>query len=484
MSKHYVLKGVLVMAVYVLIFASLSYAADEKGKIPITTSSEEALTYFLQGRDIFEKLRAQESLQFLEKAITADPDFAMCYLYFSLAQPSAKGFFEQLNKAVALVEKVSEGERLWILGLQAGVNGDPMKQKEYYKKLVATYPNDERAHNLLGGYYFGQQKYALAIEEYNKATKINPNFSQPYNQLGYANRFLEKYKDAEDAFKKYIQLIPDDPNPYDSYAELLLKIGKYDESIKYYKKALTVNPNFVASHIGIATNLNYQRKHVDARKQLMKLYDITRNDGERRQTHFATAVSYVDQGKFDSALEELEKQYALAEKINDAAAMAGDLGIMGNILLEIKKYDQAEAKFKKSVQLIEGSNLAEEVKNNARRNFLFNAARVALKKKDLVTAKAKAKEFRKQVEAQKNTFQIWLSHQIAGMIALEEKAFDKAVAEFQQANLQNPYNLYKLSLAFKGKGDKVKAKEFFTKAINYNGLNSLNNAFVRFKTQK
>jgi len=232
MSKHYFIKCVLMLAVFMLLFAPLNYAAEKKGKIPITTSSEEALKYFLQGRDISDKLRAQESLQFFEKAIKADPDFALCYIYSSLAQPSAKGFFEQFNKAVALVDKVSEGERLWILGFQAGVNADPMKQKEYYQKLVAAYPDDERAHNLLAGYYFGQQEYALAIDEYNKATKINPDFSQPYNQLGYANRFLEKYTDAENAFKKYIELIPDDPNPYDSYAELLLKIGKYDESIK------------------------------------------------------------------------------------------------------------------------------------------------------------------------------------------------------------------------------------------------------------
>ena len=56
-----------------------------------------------------------------------------------------------------------------------------MKQREYYKKLVATYPNDERVRNLLGTYYFGQQEYELAIEQYEKAIAIAPDFTPPYN---------------------------------------------------------------------------------------------------------------------------------------------------------------------------------------------------------------------------------------------------------------------------------------------------------------
>lgn len=484
MGKRMFLNYALLLTVCALLFAGAGYTGETAGKIPITTSSDEAMKYFLQGRNLFEKLRAQESLQFFDKAVAADPNFALAYLFFALAQPSVKGFFAQFDKAVALVDKVSEGERLWILGLQAGVNAFPMKQREYYQKLVKAYPEDERAHTLLGNAYFGQQEWTQAIEAYKKATKINPDFSQPYNQIGYAYRFLENYTEAEKAFKKYIKLIPDDPNPYDSYAELLMKMGKYDASIESYQKALAVNPNFVASHIGIATNLNFKGKNEDARKQLQKLYGMARNDGERRAAHFATAVSYVDEGNLDQALEELKKQYALAEKINDAAGMAGDLNAMGNILLEAGKLNKAMKKFEKSVTLIKESNLSKEVKNNTKRGFLYNSACVALKKKDFATAKAKCKKYREQVEAINNPFQIRISHQLAAMIALEEKNYDKAIEEFKQANQQNPYNLYRLALAYKGKGDKQQAKAFCKKAAKFNALNSLNQAFIRSKAEQ
>lgn len=484
MKKHRVMRSALVVILSAILLALIGCAKKDKGKIPITTTAESAREYYLQGRDLFERLQVQESRQFFEKAVAEDPSFAMGYLFLSFAQPTNKGFFENLDKAVALVDNASEGERLWILGAEAGTNAFAMKQRELYQKLVELYPNDERAHNLLGTNYFGQQEYALAIEPYKKATEIAPDFSPPYNQLGYAYRFLENYADAEKAFQKYIELIPDDPNPYDSYAELLLKMGRYDESIENYRNALEYNPNFVASHIGIATNLNYKGQHEEARKQLQKLYDIARNDGERRAAHFAMTVSYVDQGNMDKALKEQEKQYALAEKIKDATAMAGDLVTMGDILREMGKYDQALEKYEKALEIVEASDRTEEVKDNFRRGFLYNSAHIALKKGDFGTAKAKAEEFRKRVEAIDNPFQIRLAHQLMGMIALEEKEYDKALSELQQANQQNPYNFYRMALAYRGKGDQEKAKELFLKAANFNQLNSLAQAYIRTKAQQ
>jgi tetratricopeptide (TPR) repeat protein len=454
------------------------------GKIPITTKSEKAKEYFLKGRDLWEKLRFQESIQFFENAVSEDPDFGMAYLYLSFVVPSAKGFWENLDKAISLADRVSEGERLWIQGVEAAAYGFAMKQRELYRKLVRAYSNDERAHNLLGNHYFVQEDYELAIEEYNKATQINPNFSQPYNQLGYAQRFLENYGEAERAFKKYIELIPDDPNPYDSYAELLMKMGKYDESIEQYRKALEQNPHFVPSHIGIATNFNLKGKHQEGRGQLQQLFDMARNDAERRQALFAMSVSYVDQSDFDSAVEEQTKSYALAEKINDAPNMAVDLNTMGNILLEAGRLDEAQAKFERAVEVAEASDLSEEAKDNFRRGHLFNSARVALEKGDLKTAKAKAQEYHTEVRTINNPFQIKLSHQLNGMISLEEKDYDKALEELRQSSQQNPYNFYRMGLAYQGKGDKGKAKELLKKAIKWNALNSMNYGFIRHKAQK
>jgi len=468
----------------VILLAQVNCAGTDAGRIPITTSSEEALTAFLQGRDLFERLHNQEALSSFEKAIGADPDFAMAYLFLASAQPTTKGFYENLNQAAARAEMVSNGEKWWILGVQAGVNAFPMEEREYFKKLVVTYPQDERAHNLMGNHYFGLQMYNEAIEEFDRALEINPEFSQPYNRTGYAHRYLGQFKEAEEAFIKYIELIPDDPNPYDSYAELLMKMGEYDRSIEYYRKALTIDPGFVASHIGIATNLNFKGDYEGARKQLQDLYDMSRNDSERREALFAMTVSYVDEQKTARALGEQEKQYALAKKINDASAMAADLITTGNILLECGKPGEALAKYKESVETIEASDLSRAVKDNAKRNFLFYAGRAALGKKDLETAKARCDEYYEEVKAINNTLQIWQAHQLMGLIALEEKEYDDAVKEFRRANQQDPYNCYRMALAFMGMGDRESAREACIKCVNCNALNDINHAFSRHRAEK
>jgi tetratricopeptide (TPR) repeat protein len=240
----------LVACALSLLAAGTSEAGGLKGsnaKIPITTSSEQARQLYLEGRDLAEKLRITDARKVYEQAVAADRSLAMGYVGLANTSPTTSEFFEAVQKAMALADKVSEGERLLIQGLDAGARGEPGRQKDLYSRLVKAYPDDERAHTVLGIFHFGQQDYRSAIASLKRATAINPEFSQPLNYLGYAHRFTENYKESEKAFKKYIELIPDDPNPYDSYAELLMKIGQFEKSIESYEKALAVDPNFVAS---------------------------------------------------------------------------------------------------------------------------------------------------------------------------------------------------------------------------------------------
>jgi tetratricopeptide (TPR) repeat protein len=455
----------------------------EGGKIPVTTASAEAKTEFLQGRDLSEKLRITDSIAHFEKAASLDPNFALAELSLANSAPTGREFFEHLGKAVSLADKASNGEKLLILATEAGANNNAVKQKEYLDQLVAAYPNDERAHFNLGGYYFGQQDFPQAIEHYKKATEIAPSYSSAFNLLGYAYRQNADYANAENAFQKYIELIPGDPNPYDSYAELLLKEGKFEDSITQYRKALAIDPNFLASHTGIAANLMYMGKPDEAAAELANITKKARNDGERRNALFALTVLHVDGGKMAKALASVDKQYALGEKTKDIPAMAGDLQLKGNILLEMGKAADAKTAFERSLKTIEDSSLSQEIKDNNKRVIHNNLARVALVKKDLDAAKTEAEEFRKGAEASNNPAQVRLAHELTGMIALAEKDYDKALAELQQSNLQNARNLYRMCEAYQGKGDKEKAKELCTRAAEFNSLPQLNYAFIRTKAK-
>ena len=459
-------------------------ASSDGGKIPITTKSDDARNEFLQGRALADKLLGQDSLQHFDKAIALDPEFASAELARANSSPTAKEFFEHLNKAVGLADKGSEGEKILILANQAGANGDTVKQEDYLKKLAAAYPNDERAQFSLANFYFGQQDYLQSVEHYKKATELAPNFSPAYNVLGYSYRQQGDYVNAEQAFKKYIELIPNDPNPYDSYAELLLKMGRFDDSMVQYHKALSVDPHFAPSHFGIAGDLLYSGKSDEAQAELQKMADQARNDGELRTAFFGMAVVAADSGKLDKALQAIDRQYAVAEKKNDVAFMAADLQAKGNILSEMQNYDGAAQQFERSLQLMQSSSLSQEIKDNANLQHHFNDAGLAIARKDYSAAKAHAEEFRKGAEATRNDLQLKQAHELAGRIAFAEKNYDLAIAELQQANEQNPRNLYRLGQAYEAKGDSAKAREYYVQAAGFNSLPQLNYSFVRMKAQK
>jgi len=468
--------------------ASASSADSAKGgaagKIPITTGSDEARKEFLQGRDLNEKLLIQDSIAHYDKAISLDPNFAMAELNRSAVSPTGKEFFDHLQKAVSLSDKASNGEKLLILGTEAGVNGNPAKQKEYLDQLIAAYPNDERANFALGAYYFGQQDFPNAIQYYRKATEIEPKFSSAFNLLGYAYRQNSDYGNSEAAFKKYIELIPNDPNPYDSLAELYLKMGRFDDSIAQYRKALSIDSNFVNAYQGIGMDLLYEGKTDEAASEIQTINEKARSDAERRTALFALTVVDVDSGKWDKALADVDQQYALGEKTGDVPGMTGDLQLKGNIFLETGKFDEAKAQYEKLLKMTQDSGLSQQIKDNATLFHHYNLARVALGKKDLTTAKTEAEAFRQGTEAAKRPIQIKQAHQLLGLIALEEKDYGKAVSELQQANQQNPYDLYRLCQAYQGQGDGARAKESCGKAANFNSLPAINYAFVRAKAAK
>jgi tetratricopeptide (TPR) repeat protein len=474
--------GVVLCALTIGVGPAHGQGAPAPKKIPVTTSSEEARKLYLQARDLAEKLRAVDANRLYKEAATKDPGLALAHVGVANTSGTTKEFLEATARAVALADRVSEGERRIILALDAGAKGEPATVLSHYIELVRLFPDDERAHNLLGNAYFGRQDYEKAIAAFTKATAINPSFSQPYNQLGYAYRFQDQYTESENAFKKYVELIPNDPNPYDSYAELLMKMGRFDESIKMYEKALAIDPNFSASYVGIGNDQLFMDRHDAARATFAKLEKIARSTGERRQAKIWAAATYVHENATDKAIAEIRAAYTLAETAGDLATMSGDLTLIGDVLREAGRLDEALAKYTEAVTTINKASVPAEVKDATRRNHLFEEARVAVARNDLAVARSKTAAYAKEIGLKNRPFEVRQLHELEGSIALADKQFAKAEQELKQANQQDPRILYLMAVAAKGAGDSARAATLAAKAAKFNSLN-FNYAFVRSKAR-
>ena len=451
----------------------------DRTKIPITTSCEEARDAFLKGRWLSENLRVTDAHEYFLKAIEADPDFAVAHLGVANTAPTNQEFFDAFQRAVDTSENASEGERFLIAAREANLAGNPEVELGKLEALVTLFPEDERAHNAIGNFlFFNQQDYERAISSYREAIDINPKYASPYNLLGYALRQVGDYAGAEKAFQRYTERIPDQPNPYDSYAELLMKMGRYDESIASYEKALTIDPQFVASYVGIGTNQMFMGQFDDARSTFSKIEENARNNGERRQARIWTAACFLHQDDFESAFDEAQKLYEIAAETGDRSAMAGDLNLMGDILLRAGQADEAAEKYQTQIEMMQSSDATEEVVEATRRNQKYDLARVALWQADLDVANDFADEYRDEVATRNIRFEVQRTHELDGMIGLAEGRMDAAIIHFEQANQQDPQIWLLKARTYAAMGDAKSARFACEQVIDFNQL-SLNLAYVR-----
>jgi tetratricopeptide (TPR) repeat protein len=447
-------------------------------KIPITTASDEARDAFLKGRWLFDNLRLTDAHEYFLKAAQADPNFALAHLRVANTASTNQEFFDALRLAVDTSANASEGENLLIAAFEAAVAGNPQTQRSKLEALVALFPEDERAHNAIGIFFFGQQDYERAISAYRVAIDVNPEFAQPYNQLGYALRFVGDYAAAEEVFQRYTELIPDQPNPYDSYAELLMKMGRYDESIASYEKALEIDPNFIASHVGIGNNQMFMGQFEDARSAFAGIEEIARTDGERRAACFWTAASYLHEGDFESASDEVQRLYDIAAETDDRGAMAGDLNLMGDIALRAGRAAEAAEMYEAQLEMMQSSEVTAEVKEAVARNQKYDLTRVALWKGDLDTASELANAYRNAVEIHNVRFEVQRTHELDAMIAIAKDDMEAAISHLERANQQDPQIWVLKARAYAAMGDTNGARFACEQVINFNQLN-FNLAFVR-----
>src|SRR5258708_36501144 len=130
-------------AVLLLLAPATLLAQTKTSELSITTSSKPALALFQQAREKMDNAEITAAVPLLDEAIQKDPNFAMAYAYRALAGGGFNVLRQNLEKAVGLADKVSPGERHWILAQEAQFDGNLPKAKEHGDALLKLYPQDK-----------------------------------------------------------------------------------------------------------------------------------------------------------------------------------------------------------------------------------------------------------------------------------------------------------------------------------------------------
>jgi len=284
-------------------------AKEETPKVAtVTTHSQEAYRYYLEGMDNYNKFYYTEAEKSFKKALEYDSTFAMAYHRLALIKNSDgdNGAAKDLaTKAMKYSDKVTDKEKLKIKTLQAYLSGDYAQSIKELQKTVERYPDEKEAFLRLGVMHANLLKYQEAVYYLNKAIQIDPLYKVAYNNLAYTYNEMGDFDKSIWAINKYIELAPDEPNPYDTRADLYAWNGKLDQAIDSYKKALEIKPDFMNTQYKLGNMYLLKRDYARA-DSCYEAFSSSDNKLLRSGGRLDLFLVPLYQGKFEEALKVLD----------------------------------------------------------------------------------------------------------------------------------------------------------------------------------
>ena len=280
-------------------------SGENRSVADVTTHSEEAYRYYLEGVDYFYKIYTVEAEKSFRKAIELDSTFAMAY-YWLADMATGEEQKALTAKAVQYSDKVSPKEKYYIECLEAGVSGNREEEVKILKKIIEHYPDDKEGYFSLASIYQLQlREFDSAAVYLNKAIAIDPLYKIAYNMLAYAYNELGDFEKSIWAINKYISLAPNEANPYDTRGDLYAFNGKLDQSIESYRKSLEIKPDFYASLAKMGCMYTFKEEYAQA-DSCFKILSSCDNKDMRSGGRTLLALIPLYQGKFTDALQVLD----------------------------------------------------------------------------------------------------------------------------------------------------------------------------------
>ena len=179
--------------------------------------------------------------------------------------------------------------------------GVPKKALEFYDKAAQL----AREKDYLGAI----KELKLAVEEY-------PSYVSALSLIGMLYMRLNELDKADDAFKAALKIDPDAYEPLLYRSITFYKLSKFKDAESSLRKTLKVKPESAAAYYYLGRTLNKLGKNDEAEKAFLTCTE--KNPGEFKESHRVLAAIYLDQGKPERVVEQLEIYLKLVPTAPDA----------------------------------------------------------------------------------------------------------------------------------------------------------------------
>lgn len=132
-------------------------------------------------------------------------------------------------------------------------NHDYCSESRIWRKVVALYPESQRATNNLGNALAvegssltgpdARKIHEESVHWFEECARINPNYADAQFNLGVELNVLEKKEDAIRHYKRALEINPDYENANAYMADILVELNRFEEAIPHYEIEVERNPS-------------------------------------------------------------------------------------------------------------------------------------------------------------------------------------------------------------------------------------------------
>lgn len=401
--------------------------AVQEFQAAIELNPNDARAHMEMGMFWAEQGELEKALQHFDAALKVKPDFA----YALDRAGRVLALLNRADEAIARYEQAIAADPknqdiYFLLGRELLAQGRKEEAEKRFREALELNPEDARCHNELGSILEERGETDEAMRHYEEALRAAPQFGYVLYKMGKLLADQGKYAEAEERFEQALNLDPDNQDLYYLMGCELVAQGRKEEGRKYFERALALNPDDARVHNDLALLIGSA-------------------DPEKAITHFKNAL-------------EIAPGFTLA------------LNNWGNLLVELKRYDDAEQKYRQALEIRPEDEYA-----------WYNLARLAELKSDYEEAE------RCYLRAIQNSPKNSHIPNNLGLMYANMGRDDDAAAMYRKAlevDPENPLPLNNLGQLAEKRGEMEAALDYYGKALRLKpaflvGLNNLVALLVR-----
>jgi DNA-binding winged helix-turn-helix (wHTH) protein/tetratricopeptide (TPR) repeat protein len=285
----------------------------------VDTANPEARELYFLGRSYWNRRTESsltKSIDSFQKAIAADPNFALAYsgladsyvLVGSFSVEPGRQAISSARSAALSALQLDPGlaephASLGMISFFTDWDGSAAEQE--FQRALALQPNYATAHHWYALDLAAMGRLDQASYEVHKAQSLDPLSSMIATNVGWVYYLNRQYPEAEQAFRKVLEVDPGFVRAHTRLGITLLTEGKNQEAQRELQQALALSGDPYVKGL-LAQSLAASGKKAEANRMLS---DLIKDSHTRYVQPFGVSLAYLGLGQRDKALEWLQKAF-------------------------------------------------------------------------------------------------------------------------------------------------------------------------------